>query len=210
MQYLGTIPILQALGVFVGFFAISPPIGYVVYQFYDGTLYRILSKCKKKRIALQLIDKWAEEEKVSSLFDDVKRKELIDFALYFSFRKSRFKVSEKLGETIRGFWSHANARLVCSIYVPLFSLLIFLGLVIANLILSWNIFTLELWRTLVILFSIVAFSFFLGYPAWETIQEAFALEEYLVRVREQEIREYMKKPKSEKIPTEERKELWEF
>ena len=198
MQYLSTISILQILGAFIGFFAISPPIGYMIYQIYDWTMYRRLAMCREKRKTLQLIDDWAKEEEVT--LEDVKKKELIDFAFYFSLKESNFKMSDQIGEIIRRFWSHVNARLVCSIYVPSFSLLFFFLVLIpiTNVILAWDIFTLDLLKTVLILFYVVIFSVFLGYPALETMKEAFALEESVVRIRESEIRVYIKKLKPKK------------
>jgi len=169
INYLRTNPI-QILGAAIGLFAISPAIGYIIYQFYDWIVYRSrwISKNREKRIALIKIDEWAEEEKISSFLDDVKKKEFIDFALYFGFEKAEFNVSERIGETIRGFWSHANARLTCSICVlPSSLILFFLFALTVNQIFPWNIVTLKPFGLLVIPFLMAMLSIFLGYPAWE-------------------------------------------
>jgi len=184
--YVREFSILELIGVFLGFFTISPPIGYIIYSIYDWTLYRRISKWKKKRTALQLIEEWAKNEKVT--LDNVKKKELIDFAFYFSLKDSNFKISDQIGETIRGFWSHFNARVVCSIYVPLFVLS---SILITNYILNWNIFF-PTFPTIISGSIIMIISVFLGIPAWGTMKEAFALEESVVRLRKQEILKYLR------------------
>lgn len=174
-------------------FTSSPAIGYLIYQFYDWSLYNRIAKSKERK-ALILIDKWATEEKFPKGERwEVKRKELVDFALYSSLEESDFTISDKISETIRGFWSHVNARLVSSIFVPIASGVFFAICWILNIILVLNLpFKFDLPKTVVLIILVIILSAFITYPAKRTIREAFALEEFVIRVRKQVIRNYMK------------------
>lgn len=189
--------------------AISPAIGYIIYAFYDWTLYRRLSKCKTQRITLKIIDEWAKTEKYpkkAETLDFTRKKELIDFALYCSRKDTGFEISKQIAETIRGFWSHVAARYVSSIFVPLACACFFGILLVLNYSSVLNLPFKEYVdnQNLPLILLIIALSICMGYPARRTVGEAFALEEYVVRVREQAVREYMKLEKKQRSETEDK------
>lgn len=189
--------------------AISPAIGYIIYTSYDSIGYNSIIAKSKKREALSLLVKWAEKEeypKKGETLDFTRKKELIDFALYCSRKDTGFEISGQIAETIRGFWSHAAARYVSSIFVPL-ACACFLGiLLVLNYSSVLNLPFKEYVdnQNLPLILLIIALSICMGYPARRIVGEAFALEEYVVRVREQAVREYMKLEKKQRSETEDK------
>lgn len=176
------------ISLVVGVFAISPALGYVIYTFYDWTLYNRIARCSERR-TLNLLDTWANEERFrrGERWEDVRRKELIDFALYSSLHDSHFRTSNRITETVRGFWNHVNARLVSATFVPIASFIFFALFVLLNPPISVNA-----GNTVFAVTAILVLSACIGFPARRTIREAFALEEYVIIAREQAVREYMR------------------
>jgi len=171
----------------LGAFVISPAIGYVIYLFYDWILYNRIAECCERE-TLHLLDRWAEEERFRRGERwRIKRKELIDFALYSRLEDSDFEISDSIAETIRRFWNHINARLTSAVFVPIASV-IFFGLFWSLRPLS----TLNIGCTLLTIMIMGIVSACIGFPAIRTIREAFALEEYLLRAKEQAVRAYMR------------------
>jgi len=174
------------VSVVIGTFTLSPALGYVIYQFYDTLLYNRIARCKKRK-ALNLLDTWADAKGFpkGDNWESTRRKELIDFILYSSATDSSFEISDQLADTIRGFWSHINARIVSSVFVPISSGILFL------LLNSLRPIEINGLSTLSAVFAIIVLSIFIGYPSIRTIKEAFALEEYLIRAKERDLRDYM-------------------
>lgn len=177
----------------IGVFALSPALGYVIYQFYDGLLYNRIANSKNRR-TLELLDKLALETNFSRIDSWEAKKELIDFTLYSGGTEPHSKISDKLLETLRGFWSHAAARIVSAIFVPIASFglfVIFLTVVSAlHVSITWSAFRVP--QTVFTICLITILSLFIGYPAKRPIKEAFMLEEYVFRVKEGAVRDYMK------------------
>lgn len=196
---------------FVGIaFTASPAIGYMIYSFYDWVLYNRIGNCDERQ-TLVLLDEWALKEKLikkGQKIEKVRKKELIDFAVYSSAKRSSLIISEQLPETLRGFWSHVNARYVSSIFVPLACGLFFVILWGLNIILALNIpfktslEDIDIYRNTALILSIAVLSICVGYPARRTVQEAFTLEEYIVRAKEKAVRKYMKLEKKQLAETE--------
>jgi len=176
------------ISLVVGLFASSPALGYVIYLFYDWTLYNKIASCEERR-ALTLLDTWANTEhfRKGERWQSVRRKELVDFALYLRPHDCGLRISGNVTETIRGFWSNANARITSAIYVPIAS-----GIMFAIFVLLKPPITISVCSTAFAFLGIMVFSVCIGLPAKRTIREAFALEEYIVTARQQEIREYMR------------------
>lgn len=187
--------------------AISPAIGYIIYTFYDSIWYNYRIAKSEKREALGLLVKWAEKEeypKKGETLDFTRKKELIDFALYCSRKDNDFEISEQIAETIRGFWSHAAARYVSSIFVPLACACFLSILLVLNYSSVLNLPFKEYIdnKNFPLILLIITLSICIGYPAGRTVREAFTLEEYVVRVREQAVTEYMKLEKRQTVKQE--------
>ena len=104
------------IGVFGGAFAAGLAFGYVIYTFYDTWLYNRLAMRPCWRDILKYMDKinvWKE-------LNNEQKKEFLDTLYYYL--GDRDPMNQKFSETIRGIWSHFNARIVCSIFVPAFSI----------------------------------------------------------------------------------------
>lgn len=104
------------IGVFVGAFGASLAFGYVIYTFYDSFLYNFLAMRPGWRDILRLME---SEINVWTKKSNEKKKEFLD-TLYYYLDK-RDPMNQKFSETIRGIWSHFNARIVCLFFVPTFS-----------------------------------------------------------------------------------------
>jgi hypothetical protein len=103
------------IGVFAGAFGASLAFGYVIYTFYDSLLYNVLAM----RPGWRDILKYMERIDVWKKLDNAQRKEFLDTLFYYLGKRD--PMNQKFSETIKGIWSHFNARIVCLLFVPIFS-----------------------------------------------------------------------------------------
>jgi len=208
----------------LGGFVISSPLGYILYSLYDQTFYVDISRGKKNpyffrknnRKILKIVKSWIEEDKEVDVSRIPKESlnSLIDFGLHSDLKNGwdEFIITSEILDTLRGFWSHHNARYVSSVFVPVASFIVWaislitLSKTKAGFIgfheYSWVVFLM-----IVILISILSILIGRGInftckPGWrpttEKIRmEIYALEEYLVRARENTIKKMIDKMKDE-------------
>ena len=128
------------LGVVGGAFGASLAIGYIIYTFYDtfGYTKRLFKDPEKRKMLGYLNDNiqdWKEPL-------DASKKEFLDMLWI---KLSENNSGERFFATVRGMWSHFNARVVCYKYVPIFAgssvplIWLFSTIVIKNPVFSFDL-----------------------------------------------------------------------
>jgi len=177
------------LSAVVGSFVISPPIGYVIYTFYDSLLYERVATYPKWRTVFRLLDK-------NQKLDTTDKKKAFLDLVFRIHTKDSIKVDPSLLLTIRGIWSHFNARIVCSIFVPAFSVGCFLVLYAVENALpieifrfrsfTWSNLAIPLWLVPVLIIATVSLVLILF--SRRPYRETCRLEEYLFLVKDKEVK----------------------
>jgi len=190
------------ISVVASAFALSPAIGYIIYQLYDWLFYSNRLPRDKGRKALDFLGDLAVEEEFPEkgrTLEFHRKKELIDFTLYCGHKNTDFKISEQISDTLRGFWSHVAARYVSSIFVPISCGIFFCGLLILDYFSVLNIPFNESIdnKNFPLILLIVLLSICIWIPSRRIKKEAFALEEYIIRAREKTVRDYMRLEKKQ-------------
>ena len=208
----------------LGGFVISSPIGYILYSLYDQTFYEDIGDGKtnhyffreNNRKSLELVRSWisADKEIDMNKIQSENITGLIDFALYSDIKddEKEFEVNSKISDTIRGHWSHHNARYVCSVFVPVASFIIWaIALIIFWLtradFIGFNAYRWLLCLPIIIFIAILSILIGRGInftckPGWRPTtekirREIYALEEYLIRAKEKTIKKMIDKMKDE-------------
>ena len=122
------------LGIVGAAFGASLAIGYVIYTFYDTCSYNKAAMDSTKRRILHYLEKQKPDCKKLSEFE---KKATLDM-LYDAFDDS--SVSNRVASKARGMWSHFNARKVCAIYVPSFSIVFSVIIILFAHLIKPNIF----------------------------------------------------------------------
>lgn len=198
----------------VGGFVVSSPIGYLLYLIFDYAFYTKIARGKeniffrwnKRSIIKYLnnwINEWAKENTKLQNLSTEEKQELIDFALYTSLKEREgcssertFAISDTIIDTLRGFWSHHNARYVCSLFVPLASgilatFLVFLMGHSGSSLFKFDHCTIVL--EIIFVLSIFAVSWYNIRPTEKTRREIYALEEYILLTKKNAIHEILSK-----------------
>lgn len=177
------------LGLVGGAFGASLAIGYIIYTFYDTFLYSKWAMDFKNRESLRYLAKKIEgwddpnEPGNKNNIEEHNKKMFLDM-LWISFDKDT--LSERYDKTLRGMWSHLNARKVCYLVVPAFSLFSVFLLAIIALLIGKSLFSFQ--ATNLLLFAIVVgivagISEVLREGAKRPLEEVTTLEYFFIKNR---------------------------
>jgi hypothetical protein len=191
------------IAVFLGFFGASPVIGYLVYAFYDP-VYEYLSRYKKRRHALALIEEWAEK-KNRTFKSPVQRKEFLDLVYHASSRNGHHDIDQNILETMKNHLSNYSARVICGALVPMIAAIVYFAFIILiaygiipqlRLSINWG-----LWLTFSAIILIASAFLYLGRS--RVLRETFALEELLILSRKKEAKKLLESTKEALAETKE-------
>jgi len=116
LAFLQTYPDV-VIGIVGGAFAASLAFGYIIYTFYDTFFYGPDAMSLKKRPLLRYFAKHIDDW---DTFSEARQKMFIEMT---HITGKNLEESENFYSIGRGFRSHYNARIVCSIFVPAFTAL---------------------------------------------------------------------------------------
>lgn len=120
------------IGIFAGAFVASPTIGYMIYGFYNH-IYEHWAGKKEERYALKYLEdlEFVKENNrdhyKKQLRCFIQKKEFLDLLYHSTLEKDgEIKIDSKIIETLKNHLSNFAARVVCGLFVPLFSFLLLL------------------------------------------------------------------------------------
>jgi hypothetical protein len=173
------------LGIVGGAFGASLSIGYVIYSFHDTALYNHLAMREKWRDIPRYLKKEIATWKNLS---NEERKEFLDLLYLHSGEDT---ANQQFSATIRGMWSHFNARIVCSLWASLLSVISFVVLYALDQAAGTGVFNLRFfhlggcyvyyWHLCALVITLV--STFLLVGARRPYKEAVKLEYYFVKTK---------------------------
>ena len=184
------------LGIVGGALGASLALGYIIYTFYDTFLYNRWAMNFENRVSLRYlaekIEGWDDPRKPqnTNCINDYQKKMFLDM-LWIGFDKDN--LSERYDKTLRGMWSHLNARKVCYLFVPAFSVISFSLLVITlPIIIRETLFILPPlpnWGVFFLVLIVIGFiSGVFRYGAKRPLNEGTTLEYFFIKQR---IEEYL-------------------
>ena len=186
---------LQIVGLLIAAIGISPIIGFLVYAFYNPYYERRASQ--KDRGAFEYLDYIATEKskdnattkeqkiKLSSLVSCAKhKKEFLDLVVHTDSKEpSSSSFQTDIKEIMKGHLSKYAARKVCGLIVPLCVAIVIISLFFIGLINPFIPFILHFEVLIPVLILIGVISTRLLWDCERVIQEAFVLEEYLIKAK---------------------------
>jgi len=190
------------IGIFTGAFVISPVVGYLIYGFYNH-LYERMAMDTDRRGALKYIEdlpfESCEEKKdhyKKMLRCDIQKKEFLDLIYHSNFKSgnSPIEFDSKIIDTLKGHLSNFSARYVCSVFVPIFCFLAWL--LIWLILKAYNLsFTFSIPQQMQFFFSILGICFVSAILYWDckrVLFEAYQLEEYFIKAKEEVVKKFLK------------------
>ena len=185
--------VISVLSLLVAAIGVSPVIGFLIYAFYNPYYERRAAEPDRGTfIYLKNLSFVPEKERAryqSLLVCDKQRKEFIDLVEHTNCTNQKFSVDTDVKDLLRGHLSKYAARMVCGFFASIFSIavstVVLIGLfLIKNLALTTFSFDLHPEYLILSLPLIVVISLRLLKGSERVIQEAFILEEYLIRAKE--------------------------
>lgn len=181
----------ELLKISISGLIIAIPIGWLIYQI--SNIFLIKKQYRKKSI--KLIKKWSENKGKTSLPDHYCG-ELVNVGLYFSNNnvendENSFD-SQLATETLRGYWTHLDARWIVAWPIPIISvaLTVIILLSIPKWLVNSSIFHFDDYCFIVsffILIIIMIISWSINRPLNRIIKEIDALESILILLRKNQI-----------------------
>jgi hypothetical protein len=182
------------IGIFAGAFVASPIIGYLIYAWYPP-YYENISKNSDRRGALkyikdlEFIEDTKKEDYRKLLKCHTQRKEFLDLIFSSTHKHAEVNFDSEAVKTIKNHLSNYAARIVCGKYVLIANLIsaVLIGIPGSFLpngqpVFTWNPLFVALWLGL---------SFTMSYrllrDAPRVLDEAYRLEEYLVKAKKAEV-----------------------
>ena len=169
------------LGIIGGGFAASLAFGYIIYTIYDtfGPYDRDVMKSKKRPLFKYLSERIEDWDK----FDKPKKKM---FTEMLHITGADTKDCDRFYTIIRGFWSHFNARIVCCLWVPIFSAITIFFLIILDFVVGSKFFSFtfpNIFLYIPFTIGIVIISLILVIGAERPRSEATTLEYFFIKYR---------------------------
>jgi hypothetical protein len=174
------------IGIITGIVGSALPFGYLLYSFFDSTLYQKVTWNIKRRRIISDLDEVIENFKDIAKNEPARAKIFVDM-LWIRFEDS--DSSQKYSVVVRGTWSHLCARLTCCSIVPILSFIsyfIFVRFIVAyanslpsNLI--FQPFTSENWFWGISVVVIILISICLCLGAKRPLKEGTTLESFFIK-----------------------------
>ena len=184
----------KILAVFVGLLAANYAVGYLVYVPFVYK-YEKMAMNSEKRPALGYILRLAKEEECENyLRCDTQKKEFLDLAYHSNYESaSELRIHPEIIATLKNNLSNYAARYVCGTYVPL---AVIPGIILTIPTLAFVEISFELknvWFIFVALTAVLSISLLLSMDRERVLNETFALEEFMIRTKQKEVRELLKR-----------------
>jgi hypothetical protein len=168
------------IGIVGGAFAAGLAFGYIIYTIYDTIHYDHLAMDEKRRPLLRYmanhIDNWGR-------FTEAKQKMFMEMIHTSGENIEDCNNFYSIG---RGFWSHFNARMVCYLWVPIFSVFTLALLVSSDFIIGVRFLSLtspHIWLYTPVIVGIIIVSTILWFGASRPFNEATRFEYLFIRRR---------------------------
>lgn len=192
---------INLVGLLVSLIGVSPIIGFIIYAFYNPYYERRAVASDRGAFEYLKTEKFTKNTKIKAeliLSSDKQRKEFLDLVVHTKGIGSNLEVDSDIRDLMKGHLSKYAARIVCGFYVPIFSTIVVLTLFLIGVFspttLSFN------WQPHFLIPAALLISFlsirFLR-DNERVIQEAFILEEYLVKAKEKAVMELLEKISAE-------------
>ncbi len=194
------------LAVFVGLLALNYAIGYLVYIPFNYR-YEKIAMNPERRHALDYIARLAEEAECGSLLKcDTQKKEFLDLVYHSKFESSSgLKINPEIVATLKNHLSNYAARYVCGTYVPILLIpVMFFALFIlkfAGIGFAMN----NVWFSFFVLLLVLVVSLGLSMDRERVLTETFTLEEFMIRTKEKEVKELLRRLKLSRISDRQRR-----
>jgi hypothetical protein len=192
-----TFDVAEIIGIFGGIIVSSPVIGYLIYNPFNLCYEYVFSRMHRPALDFIANAEFAEIEERDNYRSKIpnrytQQKELIDLFLNVDYldKKPDARINTQVLNTLRNQLNNFASRVVCGFFAPLASF--FVAFVLYQFSLfggsafgsySFNNFILT-----ISIASIIAVSFFLLIGAPKVLEEAFALEGYVIRSKREGIK----------------------
>ena len=200
----------QIVAIISGLLGASPIAGYIIYSVFNEYDYERLAK--KNRPALEYIkeldfiknNKRNHEHFKDQLRCFLQKKEFLDLIYHTTLinrasvrysEEENLEIRPEIIQTLKNHLSNFAARRVSGLWVPIFSTVFFLFFIFAAMLLGiFDVsFTIRLPYTIGMLLVILLISFVLLHGHKRVLFEAYKLEEYFIKSKEEVIKELLKK-----------------
>lgn len=187
----------KIIAVFVGLLAANYAIGYLVYIPFSYK-YEKVAVDPDRRPSLKFIESMAKSVGCETYFRcGTQKKEFLDLVYHANIEtRLGLKIHHEIVNTLKNHLSNYAARYVCGTFVP-FAIIPAMILTIPLLSFVGIGFQLRnLWFLLFALAVVILISLFLSMDRERVLDETFALEEFMVRSKTEEIRELLNRVKT--------------